>query len=262
MRYSTSYRQPESVRRLADEIRFPVGNLNLALSYAASHPDKRVIIEIYSKEDSPTLHKLLKIQKEQSSILYDFFDINDLIEYSSMAESYCKYMFHAPLNSWTEVALLKKYKVSDIIIGEPLSFDLEAVKKNIKNKNITVRVCPHSVVNKLNINLESDNRECHFFALPQEAEYYSEYIDVFDIIDGNEAREKALLEAYAGDKEFLYGLDFLIAGLDVKFNGSALDDNWRKARSNCGQVCMKNGSCHYCTTAFKFYTAALSKMLS
>ena len=92
MKYCTSSYQPESIRNKVDEIRFAAQNLTIALDYAVQHINKRIIIEITSLNAAnlPTIEKLYKIQEKTSNLILDFYDLQDLIQYSKQTKQEIK----------------------------------------------------------------------------------------------------------------------------------------------------------------------------
>lgn len=249
MKYCTSYYQPESIRAKVDEIRFTIQNLNLALTYANEHSDKRVIVEIASltKDKTPSIDKLSKLQEETKNLTYDFFELQDLAQYNRTTDCGRSYMYHYPAVTWAMIQILMYHKVSDIWIGEPLVFDLNSVSKYIKEKGIQIRVCPHKVKNEFTKEIETDLGIRHFFVLPQDADAYEDCIDVFELLDRNVVREEALVRTYTTKEPYTHALDYLIENIGTELNMALVDDKWRARRRNCQQKCIKSPKeCDFC----------------
>lgn len=261
MKYCTSFYQPESIRNKVDEIRFTAQNLTIALDYAIQHINKRIIVEITSLNAAnlPTIEKLYKIQEKTSNLILDFYDLQDLIQYSKRTKS-TNIMYHYPVISWAMIQILLYYHVSDIYIGEPIVFDLPAVKSYIKNHNVNIRVCPHKVKTELTKNIESDLGIHHFFILPQDANWYEEYIDVFELIDHNIVREEALVNAYTSPEPYQYNLNYIIENLNVELPAGVIDERWRQRRLQCHQKCLKDiKECNFCAQHLKIFETIIKK---
>lgn len=248
MKYCTSCNQQENILSKVDEVRFHINSLNLALSYSESHPNKRIIIEIATLHNAknPTIDKLHKLQQENANLFYDFYDLKDLREYSQLIKQ--RFMYHYPVTTWGMVQILKFYGVSDITIGEPLVFDLNNVNKYIKNRGIIVRVCPHQVkTDAFSLDNDNDHGINHFFVVPQHANWYNAYIDVFDIIDDNVIREETLVNLYVSKEEYKLNLDYLILNIGCQLPPNFIDEAWLSRRSICQQKCLKDArECWYC----------------
>lgn len=247
MKYCTSNRQQLATLAFVDEVRYKINNLNNAIYYAESNPGKRVIIEIDRITANPTIDKLCNLQKEITNLDYDFFDLRDLREYSKMNAG--RYMYHHPATTWAMIQILKFYRVSDILLGEPLVFDLEKTNKYIRNCGIKIRVCPHKVKgDSFSMDNQNDYGINHFFAVPQSADWYDNYIDVFELIDDNEIREKSLVEVYANKKEYHYSIIHLIQNLNVDLTPAFIDEKWLVRRTTCQQKCIRSlEECAYCS---------------
>lgn len=249
MKYCTSYYQPENIRAKVDEIRFPIQNLTVALTYANNHSDKRIIIEIASltAPKIPSLDKLSRLQEETPNLTYDFFELQDLAKYNKSTNCGRNYMYHYPAVTWAMIQILMYHKVSDIYIGEPLVFDLNAISKYVKENGIKIRVCPHKVKNEFTKEIESDLGIRHFFVLPQDADAYGDYIDVFELLDRNIVREEALVRTYTAKEPYTHALDYLIENIGVELNCALVDDRWITRRLNCQQRCLKSPKeCDFC----------------
>lgn len=256
MKICTSYFQSELIRQKVDEIRYSMMALTPALEYANRHPDKKIIIEIFSLDDKklPSIEKLYALQQERTNIYYDFYILSDLVRYSKENNRNPRHiMFHQPATTWGLVQILMYYNVSDIAIDEPLTFNMSEIGMNIRSKGIAIRVRPNVAKNSYEKEMENDTGIIHFWVLPQHLYLYEDYIDVIDIIDNNSERETALVNIYLQDT-YESSLGLLIDGITVDIGASFIDDKFVIRRLSCGQNCMKNDNyCHYCSTMMRMY---------
>lgn len=257
MRYCTSYYQKENIRAKVDEIRFTIQNLTLALSYAAEHTNKKIIVEVpsLSAEKIPSMEKLAKLQKETNNLILDFYELQDLSKYVK-STGYHNVMYHYPAVTWAMIQILMYYKVSDIYVGEPLLFDLPAVASYIKERGVNVRVCPHRVKTDFTKDIETDLGIRHFFILPQDAEWYDRFIDVFELVDKNIVREEALVNTYTSKEPYIHALDYLVENIGIELNAAVVDNRWKERRMRCQQKCLKDPKeCDFCNKHVKMFEA-------
>lgn len=257
MKYCTSYFQSEPARQKVNELRFSIHVLNDALGYAERHSDKRVIVEILDlhAERTPTIEKLHKLHEEQMNIYYDFYNLHDLVEYARWLGDYeNKYiMYHQPALTWGLVQILLYYKVCDIVIGEPLAFNMNELEKNV-HPHARIRIRPYFAKPEIARGIETDLGIHHFWVLPQHMHFYEPYVDVIDLLDDNIVRETALVNTYTSNKEFSARLDTLIEGVECGIGASFIDDKFVQRRLTCGQSCLKNSNyCHFCDQYVKMY---------
>lgn len=262
----SSYYQNDIYKEKVDQIRFSMYNFNSALAYIMNHPNKNIIIEILSLHEErdghrvcPTIENMKRLQLE-NNITYDFYDLNDLLEYYRICKedtNNYKYFHHFPVNSWGMVRVLLECKVSDIVLGEPFVFMKDAVERYI-HPYVQTRAYPHK--GKPFIALEFENMPPinHFFVLPQHMHLYS-HIDVFDLLDDNVTRETALIDVYT-KPEYNLKLRHLIPSITTDISGAFIDHTFALKRTNCGQTCLKGQTtCHYCDAYEKMYTVLAAK---
>lgn len=254
-------------RDKVDEIKFALSNLNQAIEYAKEHSDKRVIVEISTLDvgqRSPGKIKLRSIHKEIPNIHYSFTKLNELITYVRYLweedgnQEDRHYMFDQPVISWAMVMILRYYKVTDILIAEPLTFRMEDVYKGIKSEGIAVRVRPAESKHFYAIDTD-DNAMNHFWLLPQAIKTYEKYIDVIDFSHefGN-GREEALCKLFINDKNYDNLLKYYLNNCEDDNNlpATMLDDKFFIRRLNCGQTCLISpNNCHYCSTFVTLHNA-------
>lgn len=244
MKYSVTNNVSLHYKNISDEVKYPFSDLTNAIDFSKAHREKRIIIVIPPNKD---LNKLFNLHKENNNIVFSFVNLGDLINY---AEKYSNiedrhYMLEQPVISWNMVSILKYNLVSDIIIAEPLTFQMNDVAKNIKNEGINVRVNPILGRHKLS----KDSPMNHFFILPQYAKEYEDYIDVLEL------NKDVLCDIYIERKEYKNNLRYLINNFDLDLPPSAIDNRFISSRLNCNQRCvMSPSNCHYCYNIGELYT--------
>lgn len=254
-------------RDKVDEIKFTLSNFNQAIEYAKEHPNKRVIVEIHTLDvgqHSPGKFKLRSIHKELPNIHYSFTKLNELITYvrnlweEDGNQEDRHYMFDQPVISWAMVMILRYYKVTDILIAEPLTFRMEDVYKGIKSEDIAVRVRPAESKHFYASDTD-DNAMNHFWLLPQAIEVYERYVDIIDFsYETSDAREEVLCKLFINDGKYDNLLKYYLNNCDEDnaLPSSMLDKKFFQRRLNCGQTCLISpNNCHYCSSFVKLWNS-------
>lgn len=260
MKYCTSNYQWDAYRMKVQEVRFSIKNINGALNFLESerHANHRVIIEIPDiKNMGITLEKLIPLAKENKQIVLDLFKLEDLIAVAKASNYECSYMYHYQVTTWALVQILSYYKVSDMLLGEPLVFEMDKVRDNIKSQGVTIRVCPH-LGRQISESVDDGSR--HFWILPQHMHLYENVIDVCDLLDNNVTREGTLVDIYTKGEPYVLPMNLLITNFDREISGGRITEDLVRHRKNCGQRCMVNGiSCHSCDLYMRLAEAVINK---
>ena len=253
MKFCISSKIISSNRNKAHEIKYSLSSFLQAIKYAEDNPNTKIIISISSLSDPncPPIDKLYMIHKELN-VYYEFYNLNDLITYTKYYQDidyndkHC--MFGHPVISWAMVLILKFYNVTDILIAEPLTFNMNDITEGIKKENIKIRIRPAMSKHVLAKNT-NDNGMCHFWVLPQFIHIYENYIDVIDLsFEQTPQREEALLKFFY-EGSYDNDLKYYLENFEESFFPHLLDDKFFQKRLNCRQTCMINKNrCHYCDT--------------
>ncbi len=238
------------VTERTQEVRFPFRMMNEAIDYSNAHKDKRIIMEILNLNDikMPSIEKLRALQ-ESTNFSYDFFDFTDFITYAKntapFEDQWRRIMYHYPATTWAMIKICQYYRTTDLIVGEPLVFQCDQLKK-LRSQGFTIRTNPHIGMNAALAETGEDGLN-HFWVLPQHLNLYADYIDVFELDAAATVKEKSLIDLYT--KDYKYDLSLLIPNYNCSetIYGSNITEEYVKHRMNCGQRCMSPiSSCHYC----------------
>lgn len=244
MRICASHHQYETYRNKIDELRFPSNAMNSVLNFLQNHQEHRIIIEVKNIDDCGiTKDKLYQLVKENPQLVLDFYQIADLKTASEIIPG--RYMYHYPVNMWELIQVLINYQVSDILIGAPLTFQMNHIKSYIKEPyGIKIRVCPH--MGSLKHLLATQDGIEGFWILPQHLHLYEDIVDVIDILESNILRESTLIDVYS-KQDYNLSLSLLIENIKSNLNAVLVDEDIARIRMNCGQKCMIHKSlCHSC----------------
>lgn len=250
MQFSTSYRQYNHYQQV-DEIKFPISLLSNAITTASQYPQKRIVIHIPElNKSSVALDKLLQLLIETPNLYLELYDISDVVNLSAqLLTRKCtdkKIFYHHAATTFNLIYFLLKHNVSDVVIGEPIVFDLPNVRKMVpQNSGIILRVNPIQGRPPLYNSIRNeDDGLCHFWAIPQSIPFYQNYIDLFDLTDNNEERESTLLTVFLRG-EYIHSLSSLCVNVDNSVPCAAFTPEDLQYRTICKQKCIMN-SCHRC----------------
>ena len=263
MKFCVTSNSALTTRKIADEVKYTIHRLNDAIEFATTYPDKRIIVTIHSlaEDKVPAIDKLFNIHKEIPNLYYEFKILQDLIKYSKAYQEQIRedrhVMFGQSVISWAMVMILRYYMVSDILIAEPLTFNMPDVMKGIKNEGIAVRVNP--TLSKHILATENADDSCmnHFWVPPEYVHLYEAYVDTMELCQDadDSSREETLLRLYAVDKSYKSELRFLIKNFDISMRTAYLDNTFFTRRMNCGQRCLiSKNNCHFCSALPRLYT--------
>lgn len=261
MNFCVSHRQIKGNHSKLTEVRFKNQAINEAIEFAANHFDKKVIIEITNKNETP-LQMMLNLQEEYPNVYYDFHDLATLIDYSkkykakfTKAQDTYPYMLHIAVMNWGLVLILRYYKVSDILIGEPLFFQMTKVKREIKDKGIKIRFKPTTRMAEAFAGTEEPGIR-HAWMIPSQMYLYEDYIDVLELVDEKASREEALVNIFAGTTKFNFSISAICPSVVPGIPAAYVDEEWTRRRLNCEQKCLENSNgCVYCEAKIKMYDA-------
>ena len=251
MRYCVSGRQPYSVISKADEIKFQYIDKDRVFDLVEKYPDKTVILDVPGREGD---WKEWQMYSEKFAEFY--IALHDLTRVSEFNEAGIKWYWPYPVTSYYELGMLTDMHPSYIMIGPPLSFDLDQVSLRTYDpcdgtKQIPLRM----VVNVAHPRyLPSDNIHgiCGQWVRPEDAQLYSTRVQCFEFDEVTLKQEETLLHIYKENKNWPGNLNFLIQRLDYDVDNRAIPEELGSRRMNCGQRCWRTGSCHLCVSALKF----------
>ena len=236
------YRFQEYIKQ-ADELRIKYRKTDSTLkNFLEKYQDKTIIIEIgddFDQLDSKIFKELQKDHKNFKLIVnYHQRKILDLILSNEIP-----FFFSNFITTIDELWGLMEYKPTDMYICEELGFHLDTVSKLLHEHNIKVRVIP----NICQSSFSSTPGLKTFFIRPEDIDFYSNYVDVFEFISDAE-RQKTIFNVYKNGKWF-GALEELIPTLKMHIDNRAIlkDDFFAAPRVKCGKKCMYDpSSCRMC----------------
>ena len=253
MRYCVSGRQPFSVMKKADEIKFNYNDKDRILDLVERFPEKTIILEVPGSESDWDLWKMYSDKFEEFYIA-----LHDLSRVSEFNDADIKWYWPFPITSYYELGLIVKLNPSYLMIGAPLCFDLDLVSQKVYKKDSeinSIQIPLRMVVNVARPNYIPDvdfDGICGQWVRPEDASLYAERIRCFEFDNVGLKQEETYLHVYKDNGNWPGDLGILIQGLNYKVDNRAIPEEIGKTRMNCGQRCWETGSCHLCVSALKF----------
>lgn len=218
------------------------------------YPQKRIIIAFdainLTEEILKTIIKIKKENKEIQMALRVQKNIEpELI--SIMQENKIDFFLNYYAYNLDIFWGLVKMGVSDIYITEDLGFNLVTIKSLIKEKNIIIRAFPN-IAQSAWKDTEDYKK---FFIRPDDIDFYSQYIDVLEIITTN---ENVLLNIYKELKTWNGELKEIIIGIESPIDNRNIISTFSTYRVGCEKKCNKN-KCEICKHIFDLSQTLSSK---
>lgn len=266
MRFAVEYSQytaekfnvTDTLLEKVDEITIWWNPKDLTLfEFLIKYANKRINI-IIADNDTFIQYKLAsKIKgfiKEHSELDIAFaFTYNIINEhpdtFKELQELQLKYYYQFPIDNWEEFNFWIQSGASDINIGNQLCFELEKCKNMSKEYNVKLRTDIGVVQKKF----KTTNDYQSFFIRPEDIDYYSQYIDVYNLYWYYEDKRdlKVLYDIYAIDKYWYGNLQEIISDLSELINSKCLLATFAENRTNCGRKCLSGSNCRICKNMFE-----------
>lgn len=248
MIFSVSGRQPESILKQTDEIKIRYNDFNILYDYEIDYPDKRIVISIPKEKDKDVDWLMLAAWTEKLNITLALYDITDS---DKANENNIPWFWAYEVTTWPEFESLIALGASQILLGEPLFFDLEEVNIKRANRNILIRKIANVAYNSY---LPRANGIKGAYLRPEDLRVYSRFIDIIEFEPRDLEEERTLLKIYKEEK-WNGNLNFLIKNLNYNIDNRGISEQFAERRQTCRQICYRNGHCHNCETEFALVTA-------
>lgn len=249
MKYCISGRQPYSVLKQADEIRVKYEDRDRIIDFVEKIPDKTIILDVAEIDVNFSTWKMYDEKFEGG-----FYIALHLLPFAKqLNEEGIKWYWPYPITSYYELDEIIQLNPSQVVLGPPLSFDLEKVRKKIGD-DILIRMtcnCARPAHLIANAGLSGIKGQ---YVRPEDVKVYDQYVNTFEFDGVKDAltKEETLLKIYKDKGEWMGNLNFLITHLNIDVDNRGIMDDFGERRANCGQKCMAGGACVNCDIAFKF----------
>ena len=151
-----------------------------------------------------------------------------------------------PIVSYYELQGILALEPAYILLGPPLSFDLENIKSITA---VPVRLIANTSYDPY---IPREDGICGQWVRPEDVGEYEKYADVLEFVDANLTKEATLLHIYKENGNWPGNLNLLFDNFNFNVDNRAIPEDLGKRRISCRQRCMSGGSCHRCESALQF----------
>lgn len=244
MKYCLNSKCSIHLLKRADEVFVFQEDEDVLMDWVERMPDKGIVLNL-NKGTVPDV-KMYPVYQEKFA---DFIVcVSDFEWHGALNDIGIKWMWRFAVNTYEELRQLMALKPSRIIIGAPLTFDIKNVKEVVGD--IELMMIPH----KTGINYiphKIDNKGIRSqWVRPEDVKLYDPYISTFDLSMEEPRQAEAFLHVYKENGEWPGNLNLLITGLNVDIDNRSISNELAEARIECGQRCLRTGTCHKCETEF------------
>ena len=251
MRYCVSGRQPYSVIKRADEIKFQYNDKDRILDLVEKYPDKVVILDVPGYEED---WKLWQMYTEKFTEFH--IALHNLNRVAEFNEAGIKWYWPYPITTYYELDMIVNLHPSYVMVGPPLSFDLDQIMSHLYDPcDGTNQIPLRMVVNVAHPSYLPDNGThgiCGQWVRPEDADLYSTRVQCFEFENLELSQEETLLHVYKENRNWPGNLSILIQRLNFNVDNRAIPEEIGERRMVCGQRCWRTGTCQLCVRAFQF----------
>ena len=243
MKYCVKSRQPISILRKANEIRVEYRDREQILDFYEKLAAEKIYI-ITIPADTEIDEPFIEMLNEKGNIILELNRLN-LITIKWCKEKEIKWYWSFPITTFYELNSIAALGPSYLLLGAPLSFSLNKIRKY----NIPIRL----IANEAGlIYIPTLENLCGSWIRPEGIPAYEKYVDTIDFVSDNLEQEATYYKIYAENKHFTGNLNFLIKHLNIDVNNEDIPSDMDEVRTTCGQRCMENNLCHFCSTGIRF----------
>lgn len=245
MKYCVNGRQPKSILKNANQIKMQYEDRDRLINYIEEFSDKDFILYI-PKDVNELDWELYKAYAEK--VVNFTLCIENLNLAKECHKQSIDFYWAYPIYTWYDLQGILALKPCYIILGAPLSFDLEKVIKACGPTGPSIRLCPNLAYDAY---IPRENGIYGTWIRPEDVEYYEKYVAVLDFEVEDLKREATLLRIYKEEKAWPGNLNLLITNLRFNIDNRSINEELGQRRMNCGQRCMSSSGCRLCETCFK-----------
>lgn len=250
MKFCVSGRQSGPILQKSDEIKVETRDFRIIPEYVERFPGKQIILVIDRDKPADFNWSFIETYKDQICCA-----LKNLEDYKNCSSRGIRFYYYFSVNSLFEVQSLAELGVCYIMLGTPLMFQLDEVKKCAVPARAIANLAYEPYLIKQNGIIGGWIR-------PEDVGVYDEWIEVLEFYAGdNLDREATLFNVYAEKGTWPGNLNLLIENLNFDVDNRLIydEDHFAKRRATCQQKCLSNGTCHFCEQRLKFVDNILTK---
>ena len=238
MKYCLKLRQDSQYLAKADEIKAEYRDHKAFPDIVEKYPDKTLICQIYANQEDIDWESLKLTNK--MALGRFICCVGSYDQMKQCKEFGIKFYYGFPITTFQDLRTLKEIGVCYVRLGAPLFFSLD----DVKAIGVPVRAVPNLAYLS---DLPYGDGVCGTWIRPEDMEAYEPYVEAVEFEGCNTEQERALYRIYAEQHEWPGFLDTLLTNFNKsKVSNSLIHPDFTKFRLNCGQRCMRNGSCSLC----------------
>ena len=251
MRFCVNGRQPYSVIKIADEIKFNYVDKDRIFDLIENYSDKTIILDVPGQESD---WQSWEMYNEKFAEFY--IALHDLNRAAEFNQAGIKWYWPYPITTYYELGMIVDLHPSYLLIGMPLTFDLDkVVSRTYGDKENATPIPLRMVVNvahPLYLPTNSMPGVCGQWVRPEDCQLYSTRIQCFEFDNVDLQQEETLLHIYKENQNWPGNLNLIIQKLNFNIDNRAIPEDLGEKRMVCGQRCWAGSGCHLCVSAFKF----------
>ena len=253
MRFCINGRQPLSIIKMADEIKFSYNDRDKIFDLIEQCPEKTIILESGNENN----WKNLQMYNEKFKEFY--IALRDIHQFAEFNKNNIKWYWPYPITSYYELEMIANLKPSYIMIGPPLTFDLDKVNSLIYPIPLRMTV---NAAHPLYLPTNGKYGIHGQWVRPEDIARYGEKVRCFEFDEcASLSEEETYLRTYL-NQQWPGNLNLLIKKLNYNVDNRAIPEDLGEKRMNCGQKCCAGSSCHLCDSAFLFADMVRKEHLS
>ena len=251
MRFCVNGRQPYSVIKRADEVKFSYNDKDRILDLVEKYPNKVVILDVPGNESDWDLWKVYDEKFDEFHIA-----LHNLNRAKEFNEANINWYWPYPITTYYELSMVVDLHPSYVMVGPPLSFDLDRIVNHLYDPcDDTFQIPLRMVVNIAHSNYlpaEGKHGICGQWVRPEDCQLYSTRIQCFEFDNVDLKQEETLLHIYKENKEWPGNLNLIIQKLNFNVDNRVIPKELGERRMSCGHRCWSGSGCHLCVSALKF----------
>ena len=253
MRFCVSGRQPYSVIKIADEIKFAYADKDRILDLVEKYPEKTVILDVPGHEGD---WKLWEMYSEKFAEFY--IALHDLSRVAEFNQAGIKWYWPYPITSYYELSMIVNLHPSYLMIGPPLTFDLDKIVPHTYDDGVEENATPIplrmvvNVAHPVYLPTNGTHGICGQWVRPEDANLYATRINCFEFDECATLKEEEVLLNTYKSGTWPGNLNLIIKKLDFNVDNRAIPEELGERRMTCGQRCWSGSGCHLCVSAFRF----------
>ena len=244
MRFCISGKQSFPVIKKADEIKFQYIDKDRIFDLIEDYSDKTIILDVPGEESDWTNWSMY-----DDSFSEFYIALHKLHRAAEFNSKNIKWYWPYQITTFYELKMIINLRPSYLLIGPPLTFDLDKVRENACG--IPLRMVANNAQPAYVPQVE-ENGICGQWIRPEDCDLYADYIRCIEFEGIDSLKEEiVILNAYQ-KREWPGNLKFIIKGLNYDIDNRVIPTELIKKRMNCGMRCHCSGKCRSCKIEFRF----------